>query len=685
MVSKFLKPAVNTPVDWLLFVIEDHFSKHYDGDSLNQILMAEDSAHLRITYFQELLAHFNVEPSPFGEQGIKFIAHPPEYFEGWSTPFSEHKVTDIAQALLTLDDDLTKDDGWGKLKILFDDNRRTIQNCGKNIESIDIIMQQLCIGYRYYVIHHAFFHTKSEWELDQTYVLNDLHFKETIDLINKNIVPSNLSQTYSIVVEHCKKILCQEVNQLLDFAQNKAKNGLYLLHISYHLKNRIHILQNTPEYEFLCFSTQDIVLNPLFEYLKILNTVMNRINTLLLSLCERSKLGVIVGPLVIDEIGKLIREEEFSQFISLGALPIIQYINSPEMIKWVHDTIISVRVGEVEHLLNDSDNLSQLKSEIRKATHFRVRRNIIEQLFWIVIGQSSKHNQGGWFLKWFQGEISSTQEGILLFLQEEYLHALMCQVELIPNDQEMLFLEKFVKHPIFQPLPRVKKFSARNHQAQASLALSIREVKAHSRSQNILKEDPSLGHMDCPIEQDIIGDVSKRLADLIMHKNKTSRQFMYMVEILEHTYKTLMAPDFEVTTSIEEYAMSNDFKKVYDGIHHEKDIQLRLERILELFNYIQDNQHWDMKNKIFRLANHQSKRRHPQHHAIEALQKLYIECLAEILQLTSYHNDHDINRVYEYIVIPSLKSALFNNDLVPHLCKKARLQIEVMCQDLIND
>lgn len=684
MVLRFLKKTANTPVDWILFLIKDLFSQHYDGDTLNQMLMCQDSAQLRTTYFQELLMNFKAPPSPFGAHGTEFIAQPAEYFDAWSAPFSAYKVTEIAQTLLSLDEDLKKDKNWDKLKILFDDNRRTIRNRGGKIESTDTIMQQLCMGYRHYVIHHAFFHVKSDVELEQTYMLNDLHFKEIVDLINKNIVPNNPDKTYHAVTEHCNSVLCEEVSRLLNFSQKKAKKGLYLLHVSYHLKNQIHILKNTPEYEFLSSSAQDIALNSLCEYLKALNMVMSRINTLLLTLCKKATLGVTVGSFIIDEISTLIKEADFDKFFSVGALSIIHYINSPEMIKWVHDTVISVRVSQIEHLLTSSDNLQPLKSEIRKATHFRVRRNIIEQIFWVVINQNEIHDHKKWFSKWQQGEISDMQENILLLLQEEYLHALMCQIELMPIGQEVLFLEKFVTHPIFQPLPSVKRFSASNHQARDSLALSIREVKTHSKKQNILKEDPSLGHMDCPIEQDIIGDVSKRLADLVMHKNKTSRQFMYVVEMLESTYQILMAPDFEVATSIEEYAMGNDFKKVYDGIHYEKDILLRLERILELFDYIQDNQHWDIKNKLFRLSNHQSSLRHPQFHAIAALQNLYIECLGEILQLASYDNDHEINKIYEHVVIPSLESALFNNDLVPRLCEKAKHQIEVMCQNLIK-
>tara|TARA_R110002110_G_scaffold400317_1_gene616629 strand:+ start:47907 stop:49946 length:2040 start_codon:yes stop_codon:yes gene_type:complete len=678
MAPSSVKQIEKNPVDWLLHLIEDLFSQHYDGDTLNRLLMSEESAQLRTAFFQELLANFKVVPAPFGERALEFLSESEKYSKEWSPPYSAYKVADISKTLLLLDNDLIQNESWEKLKNLLADNRRTLTEQKGTIESIDTIMQQLRIGYRYHVIDSAFFHRKSESETDSVYVLNDRHFKATIYLINQSIVIDAPEESYQVVSKYCEEKLREEVASLLSFSKKKSEEGLFLLHVSYHVKNQMHVLKSTPEYAFLPPAIREVILKSACDYLDTINAVMGRINIMLLSLCEQAKAGVLIGPFVLKEITALVKEQIFAQFTSLGALVVISYLNSPEMIKWVHDTVMKVRANHIKPLLENENDLSLLKAELKKATHYRGRRDLIEQLYYLVLEQNNQKT------KWYQADISEAQQKRMLFLQYEYLHALTCQTEDMPQREGIQFMEKFLEHDIFQALPKTKFFSSPNHQALDSLKLNIYDLKHGVKAQSMPKEDPQLDHMDCPIEQDIIGGVSKRLADLIMHKNKSGRKFLRVVEMLESTYQRLMAPDFEVEASIEDYAMANDFKRLHSDIYEEEDIQLRLERILELFDYIKNNQHWDIKNKLFQVLDSKVVIRHPQFQAISALQELYIECLSELLQTVANEDDSARNTIYERVILPSLEAELFNNDLVPRLCQKSKRQIQLMCDSLVR-
>lgn len=667
MPASAISLTVKTPVAWLNALVKEVFSEYYDGDSISRILLSKESSQYRVTFFQELAGQLQVSPPPLGPAGQAFLQKSEALGKSWCPPYSGYKIKDFADLLATLNDDLTTDPNWPNFQNLLDEKAKVLKEV---TEAPEIILKEFCQGYRAWVIHNTYFHVKQKNENKEQYILNDLHAKEAMYIVNQ-CVDSSDQAIEQRVYRLCQTQLKKDVSDILQDSKYRAENSTYLLHISYHLKNQIHILRHTPEFEMLSDMDRDIIIQPLNDYLTLLNAGMRTLNAFLLKICKQAKLGVIINYKIAEAFDGFLHSADFSHFYKLGALPVVRYLNSPEMIKWIHDIVIRVRVNEIKDCVDDVNNIPLMREWLRKATHYRVRRNIIEVLFFESLRK---------FLStptakiWRKNYISKEQQDVLQFLQDEYLHAINLQTELMDKDTKVQFLIKFQTDAVLQPLPRTGLFHEANKSALSALQMTISEEQDQKRKKLKPREEPPLGHIDCPIEQDIIGDISKRLADIILHHNQRSEKFIKIFELLEFTYHKLVAPDFEIEALIEDYALQNDFEKVSESIHQEQDIQLQLERILELYEHIQSHQHWETGQVEV------SQKAHSQHKMIGSMHDLFIECLETLFKRAPPDSDHEKALLYERVVIPALETPLFNNDLVPELCKKAKQKIQQLCK-----
>lgn len=664
-------PAVpQSPCEWILMLAHNRLkSGQYTEKMINELLLSKKMASERTLYFLDYMVQENIKVVPIGQRGRDFTEKTDTYCANWRPPYTKDKVEYICKIVNNLEKDLTKDEKWPQL-------RETLSNIRDKIsldyqETIETAIQQILLGYKNYMVHLAFFHEKQEDESPCTFKLNDLCHKELLYMINETVSTNKVEEVYDVLKSNCQSTLKKEVDELIDYVKRQSTKGQYLLHIAFHMQCQINFLKRTPEYHFLDSKSEDI--ERAEKFLDQLKTGISKLNGLFKTICNAARPGLIIEEMAIKEINQIIKDPIFDFFIELGPEAIAHYINSPENIKYVHELVMQTRVNVCKEFLMDE---GLLKQELQKATNYRVRRDIIERIFHYVLNESIFEDDK----KWPGAQITQKQESYLLMLQHEFLQAIYRQVEAMTYEDALTFLDNFRHHPLIAPLPKTHSLAKKNRVTFDEYEYLVKNCQTNAASHMSPKEEPSLHHLDCPIEQDIIGEMTKRFVEAIQHRSPEWHSFNAIFDITEKTYKKLLDPNFKCDPVLEDFTLaSNCETKLLNVLQQEENLLVRLERILELYDFVKDASHFKSTSSLVeKLQLKQSE----QARAIQLLQNLYYEGANDLINNTKHYADHDKHKLYVQVLLPALESELFNDKISPKESKKAKQKLETLLEKL---
>lgn len=659
-----------TPCEWLIQLAEGKLSSSSDTEPMiRHLLTAKSYEKERQLYFLQYILKETIQTVPIGLRGRDFIDKTDVYCHFWQLPYTHDKAESIARILSHLDKDLTNDRKWPKFQSILAQLREKAQDA----EALESIIQQILTGYKNHVIHHTFFHERSIDETALTFQLNDLHHKEIFYRVTQAMSRCSFEDVYADVCQQCQSILTSETDSLVSFAKMQCKNGQYFVHVAYHLQQQISTLKKTPEYEFLQDGSE--ALSQAIIFLADLKEIMARLNSLFQDICHKAKPGIIIESDVIEAINHLVKEPVFLKMVRLGPEAIAHYMNSRENIKYVHDMVMRTRTNACKAVLHDE---RALKQEIQKITNYRVRRNVLEHLFDFVLYDLPFEDNS----IWPGAQISVKQEALLLMIQHEFLQALNRQAEDMISKEALVFFEGFRYHKMIQPLPRTHSLAKKNAITLREYDLLLQSFRNNTRAHLPPKEDPTLHHIDCPIEQDIIGEMTKRLVDVIAYRIDNWQGFHHIMEITQQTYKKLLHPDFKSERLLEDFVLdSRQQNKLVSFLENEKNVVLRLERLLELYDYVCHSQ--KQPKTAGWLAHKIPLKMSEQEKAIQFLQRCYIDIVQEFINITQHDSDHDKLYLYERILLPALESRLFNDVIAQKVTQQAKRQLIALQEKLL--
>ncbi len=668
---------INTPCEWIIALAQGRLPhQHYTQKMIFSLLGAKSQANERMMYFLDYTVKEKLQNNLLGDIANKFIQETDVYCNKWSAPYTKEKVKEMSTFLMTFEKDLREDKAWPELILLLKEIIAQLPEAER--EEIDIILQQILIGYRNHVVHKTFFHKQEREESYYMYKLNDLRYKELLYLMNECIHPGADTDLYEVMTKKCFAVLEKEVDDLITFSKHQCKKGNHFLRVGLHLQSQINILKRTPEYEFLSEEQRIEALKKAEIFLGNLNAIMNKLNIFFKVICDQARPGFIVEDIIAAEINTLVNDPIFSAILDLGAEAIAHHINSPENIRWVHNAVMETRCNVCKpFLLDKRGDFANLKVELKKATNYRVRRNIIERLFHIVLDDETMFPSSA---KSLGAQISVEQEERLLLLQHEFMHALHRQIETMLIEDAVAFLENFRYHPLILPLPKTGTLAKKNAITQHEFDYLIEHCHTNVMTQALPKESPMLHHIDCPIEQDILGEATKRMVDAIQHRRPGWDSFNVVMEITEKTYKKLLEPDFKCDNILEDYVTETKHQdKWISFLREEKNILLRLERIIELYYFVRDKAHFKssdcMMTKFCIGMTEQEK-------TIQALQTLYLQSVEELIVQRRHQSDHEKNLMFERVLYPSLGAELFNNTICPRINERSKQALESLMERL---
>lgn len=451
-----------------------------------------------------------------------------------------------------------------------------------------------------------------------------------------------------------------ELDELISTSKELCAQGVFLPYVEYYLRYHINLIRRTAECEHVDENSN--IFSESESFLKNLQAIILRLHQILQAVCGIAKPGVVVEDFVSVEINRLVREPLFAEMVNLGAEAIAYFINSDENIRNVHEMVMCTRFEACKpYLFDESEDFAQIKAELKKITNYRVRRNVIERLYHFVLHDASfRANE----LTWMGDIITAKQETCLLMLQQAFLHALYRQVERMTLDDAWIFLEGFRNHLLIKPLPKTNIFGKKNAVAYEEYALFLKTCQSNVVMQSKPVESPSLHDIDCPIEQDIIGEITKRLVDAIHHRSSNMHSFNTILEITERAYRKLLAPDFKCEPRLEELAL--DCKKhdlLTKALLQIQNKRLRLVRILMIYDDVKDLSNVKKQCSPYDKAH---PRRKAQAKAIQKLQGIYLQTVEEIVHDTDQGRDSDKYKVFKHLLISIVESALFKD----HVCTR---------------
>lgn len=436
----------------------------------------------------------------------------------------------------------------------------------------------------------------------------------------------------------------------------QCEQGYYFPALIFHLDNQIDRLRKIASHNAI--KNIDAILKPMVDFREMLHSVEQKMQSLFFSICNQAKPGVIVESYIISQIRFLRTEPVFKKMIKLGADIIAKYINNKENIKKIHDLVIDVRVKECkEKLSQDVNGFYLLKAEIKKITHYRVRRNVLSCLFDSLMYEDSLFNND---LK--------KKEQCLLILQQEYLYAVYRQVENMVLDKAISFLSEVKHERILKPVPKKKWFYSKNNHIFHELNYLLNHISEHVLKSEIRLEPAALYHIDSPIEQDIIGEITRRLSNAIQHNAPGWQSFNAINEIMEHTHKLLIAPDFNAENTLESWILIKaQHDKVFKLLMEEKNIIFRLDRICMLYDLVKDKEKFktSMKNSILKT----------QKAAVCLLQECYLQTLPFLWVALKKESDAESRFWFRCFLQEASNLALFNSPIAPKESKKASIKL----------
>lgn len=669
---------INTPCEWIIALARGRLPhQYYTQKMIIALLGAKSQANERMIYFLDYMLKEKLQNVLVGRVSSKFIQDTNIYLDKWVAPYTREKIKVISDIVITFDKDLREDKMWPTLVMLLEEITQQLPESER--EEVDVILKQILIGYRNYTVHQTFFHKQEREESYYMYKLNDLRYKELLYLLNECIASGSEEDLYDQMTKKCLAALEKEVDSLITFSKHQCKKGNHFLRVVLHLQSQINILKRTPEYEFLSAELREKMLQKAEIFLDNLNAVMNKLHLLFKTICEQAKPGFVVEDVIAIEINRLVNDPVFSAILDLGAEAIAHHINSPENIRWVHEAVMETRCNVCKpFLLDKRGDFATLKVELKKATNYRVRRNIIERLFQVVLDDEILFPRNA---KSIGAQITQDQEECLLMLQHEFIHALHRQIETMLIEEAVTFLENFRCHPLILPLPKTAPFAKRNSIAQHEFDYLIEHCHSNVMKHVRPKESPMLHHIDCPIEQDILGEATKRMVDAIQYRQPGWDSFNVVMDITEKTYKKLLKPDFKCDSMLEDFVTESKHQnKWISFLREEKNIPLRLERMIELYYFVRDKAHFKASDWIVTKLHIGMTE---QEKTIQALQTLYLQSVEELIVQRQHQSDHEKNLMFERVLYPSLGAELFNNTICPRINARSKQALEKLMEGLV--
>lgn len=567
-------------------------------------------------------------PIPFGKAAQRFFLEKPPRWqnEAFIPPLSLEKVQTIAECFIELDADLENENQFIAYRqqvirhcMGLEVKARAVA-CKGEVEKVNLYSS--CIAQQFFLQH-----------------------------VNTSLEGTSSSEAYQQLLEEMSTQLKEAAHTALQETDVRLKAGALEEAMSF-IRKEEKVLQCSIPSLILGEAVAQPILQIFLEKKALYEEAKLLIDTLVNKVCKAARPEAVIEDVIRQEIYKLKQSGFFKKVPEIGMVALSKYINSPGMIKHIHDSVIATRAEACQtYLLDSTEYYAKLSTELRKMTVYRVRRDVIARLFYQVLEEKVL------FLPLLGARISKENEACLVVLQEEYLQALLRQVEKMDPVKGAAFIEKFKADPLLAPLPKTGLLSAKNDFASKELLLLIQNIDLQEPEP--LTEEAPLHDIDSPIEMDILGELMRQLSSLFVSES-TLEETNIILERLKNSYHMIQAPDFKPQLSLREKLLDTTQHEVLkQQLQNEKNQFKRIQLIDELYHFfVIQTQHRHELKKDRRL----------QQQIRLLLVELYVESLRAEASEVQAHPEY----AYPFLqlwLLPALQSELNNEKAFYTQCR----------------
>lgn len=467
--------------------------------------------------------HFTPEIGRHGLAFLEAIAGDKDR-ERFYPPMDHPKFSALSELLSKIEFDLTKSASWKNYWT------QPLIVHGVDPTVIQQHQKRLVTGYRQHVLQMLHPQTEATligWEKKFQWIPDWDHFFQILAYCEAYGQEKGCDQLH----EDCKKVLTDKQNALLALIEEKTQDNTILNELPL-IHQHFEELQCLSAYFELGAEGADEVLSPLKQKLAQWDRVKNGFDHAIDALCALALPGVVVQTSVKPLLDTFLKESQIKDTAESSLLACLEYLNLPATVATIHEKIMATRA---KACIAHRDDTSLLRQEIRKVTVYRVRRNLIRELYMILLKEQNAELI-------LPKMISPDLEICLMTLQEEYLHAIYRQIEPMDSETMESFLKHFTYDSVLLPLPPTRPRGEKNAFARRELSQMRTNIELAAKESP--KEEAPLHDIDCPIEMDVLGEMSRYLMKLTENQLKNMDQMNAILEKLSKTYLWIQEPDF---------------------------------------------------------------------------------------------------------------------------------------------